>query len=112
MLDLKRPRREIACVSPTLAVRYSRPRSGLSAPTREKLGSDNAIVRSLTLIGGGPDDGRTRYSHALRAELYTFLRDEIHRHKPELTAALCMESQAIAQEVGVAGNIGKCNCIL
>lgn len=80
--------------------------------THEKLGNDNAIVKSLTLINDGPDDGRTRYSHELRAELYSFMRDTIRRYQPELTVALCMESRAIAEEVGVAENIGKCNCIL
>lgn len=80
--------------------------------TSEKLGSDNAIVRSLTLVSDGPDDGRTRYSHALRAELYAFVRDTIRRYQPKLTIALCMESHALTAEVGLAENIGKCNCIL
>ena len=80
--------------------------------THEKLGTDNAIVKSLTVLSDGPDDGRTRYSHALRADLYAFMRDTIRRYQPELTVALCMESHALATEVGLAGNIGKCNCIL
>lgn len=80
--------------------------------THEKLGTDNAIVKSLTVLSNGPDDGRTRYSHALRAELYTFMRDTIRRFQPGLTVALCMESRAIADEVGLSDNIGKCNCIL
>lgn len=80
--------------------------------THEKLGTDNAIVKSLTVLSNGPDDGRTRYTHALRAELYAFMRDTIRRYQPGLTVALCMESQAIAEEVGLAENIGKCNCIL
>ena len=80
--------------------------------THEKLGNDNAIVKSLALINDGPDDGRTRYSHAMRAELYGFMRDTIRRFQPDLTIALCMESRAIAEEVGVAENIGKCNCVL
>ena len=77
-----------------------------------RVGNDNAIVKSLTLINDGPDDGRTRYSHAMRAELYAFMRDTIRRFQPDLTIALCLESRAIAEEVGVAENIGKCNCIL
>lgn len=80
--------------------------------TNEKLGTDNVIVKSLTVLSDGPDDGRTRYSHALRAELYAFMRDTIRRFQPELTVALCMESHAIADEVGLSDNIGKCNCIL
>jgi spore photoproduct lyase len=80
--------------------------------THEKLGEDNAIVRSLTVIKNDPDDGRTRYSEALRRELYTVLRDTIRQYQPDLTIALCMESQQIAEDVGVAENIGKCNCIL
>jgi spore photoproduct lyase len=80
--------------------------------THEKLGNDNAIVKSLILVNDGPDDGRTRYSHELRTELYSFMRTTIRRFQPELTVALCMESHALAEEVGVAENIGKCNCIL
>ncbi|MFO0929039.1 MAG: radical SAM protein [Gemmataceae bacterium] len=80
--------------------------------TSEKLGSDNAIVRSLTVVSDSPDDGRARYSHALRAELYSFMRDTIRRYQPKLTIALCMESHALTDEVGLAENIGKCNCIL
>ena len=80
--------------------------------THEKLGAENAIVKSLTLVNDGPDDGRARYSHGLRAELYAFMRDTISRYQLGLTVALCMESLALAAEVGLAENIGKCNCIL
>lgn len=80
--------------------------------TEEKLGADNAIVKSLTVLNDGPDDGRRRYSHALRADLYAFMRDTIRRYQPDLTVALCMESHTLAKEVGIAGNIGKCNCVL
>jgi spore photoproduct lyase len=80
--------------------------------THEKLGDDNPLLKSLDIISNEPRDGRKRYSPELRTQLYSFMRDTIHRHQPGLTVSLCMESHGIAEEVGLAENIGKCNCIL
>ncbi len=77
-----------------------------------KLGKDNLISRSLTVLNNGPDDGRTRYPVELRRNIYRHLRDTIRRYQPELTWALCMEDVGLAADLGVSSNIGRCNCIL
>ncbi len=77
-----------------------------------KLGRDNLISRSLTVLDNAPDDGRTRYPLAVRAAIYEHLLQTIRCYQPELTCALCMEDVALARELGVADNIGRCNCIL
>jgi len=77
-----------------------------------KLGKDNLISRSLTVLDNPPGDGRTRYPVETRAAIYRHLLDTIRRHQPDLTCALCMEDVALARDLGLAGNIGRCNCIL
>jgi spore photoproduct lyase len=77
-----------------------------------KLGKDNLISRSLTVLDNPPGDGRTRYPIELRAAIYRHLRDTIRRFQPELPCALCMEDVALAHDLGLAENIGRCNCIL
>lgn len=77
-----------------------------------KLGKDNLISRSLTVLNNGPDDGRKRYSMEMRAAIYGHLLKTIRRVQPELTGALCMESVALARDLGVPDNVGHCNCIL
>jgi spore photoproduct lyase len=77
-----------------------------------KLGRDNLISRSLTVLDNSPEDGRTRYPLAVRAAIYGHLLQTIRRYQPDLTCALCMEDVALARELGVADNIGRCNCIL
>lgn len=78
-----------------------------------KLGSDNLISRSLTVLDNGPDDGRTRYPLQERAAIYRHLLGTIRRLRPEQTCALCMEDSALARELGLGDtNVGRCNCIL
>jgi len=77
-----------------------------------KLGKDNLISRSLTVLDNTPGDGRTRYPLEMRAGIYRHLRETIRRFQPDLTCALCMEDVALARDLGVAENIGRCNCIL
>lgn len=77
-----------------------------------KLGRDNLISGSLTVLDNSPDDGRTRYPLAVRAAIYGHLLQTVRRYQPELACALCMEDVALARDLGVADNIGRCNCIL
>lgn len=77
-----------------------------------KLGKDNLISRSLTVLDNSPGDGRTRYPVKMRAAIYRYLLGTIRRFQPELTCALCMEDVALARDLGLAENIGRCNCIL
>ena len=77
-----------------------------------KLGGDNLISRSLTVLNNSPHDGRTRYSHELRRAIYAHLLETIRRIQPELTCSLCMEDVALAETLGLSDNIGRCNCVL
>lgn len=77
-----------------------------------KLGKDNLISRSLTVIDNGPNDGRTRYPREQREVVYRHLLQTIRRLKPDQTCALCMEDVSMAQELALYPNTGRCNCIL
>ncbi len=77
-----------------------------------KLGEDNLISRSLTLLNNSPHDGRTRYSPELRRSIYAHLLETIRRYQPGLTCSLCMEDVSLAESLGLSGNIGRCNCVL
>lgn len=77
-----------------------------------KLGKDNLIFRSLTVLNNSPDDGRTRYPFEMRESIYRHLLQTIRRFQPDVKCALCMEDVALAKELGVPENIGRCNCIL
>lgn len=78
-----------------------------------KLGKDNLISRSLTVLDNSPRDGRTRYPVSMRAAIYRHLLDTIRRFQPKLTSALCMEDVSLARDLGLGdSNIGRCNCIL
>lgn len=77
-----------------------------------KLGKDNLISRSLTVIDNGPDDGRARYPRAQREAVYRHLLQTIRRYRLDQTCALCMEDVAMAQDLGLYPNTGRCNCIM
>jgi spore photoproduct lyase len=77
-----------------------------------KLGKDNLISRSLTVLDNSPNDGRVRYPREQRATVYRHLLQTIRRLRPEQTCALCMEDVSMAQELGLYPNTGRCNCIL
>lgn len=77
-----------------------------------KLGKDNLISRSLTVIDNGPADGRVRYSRGQREAVYRHLLQTIRRYQPDQTCALCMEDVSMAQDLGLYPNTGRCNCIL
>lgn len=80
--------------------------------TKRKLGEDNLISRSLEVLNNSPDDGRSRYSYKLRHTIYAHLLKTVRRYQPELTCALCMEDIALADKLGLSGNMGHCNCVL
>jgi DNA repair photolyase len=77
-----------------------------------KLGKDNLISRSLSVLNNGPDDGRTRYSVVMRRAIYSHLVSTARRYQPQLGCSLCMEDVALAHELGLGDGIGRCNCIL
>ena len=77
-----------------------------------KLGQDNLISRSLTMIDNGPNDGRIRYPREQRRVVYRHLLQTIRQYQPDQTCALCMEDVSMAEELGLYPNSGRCNCIL
>jgi len=76
-----------------------------------KMGRGNAISEQLdaTSIAG---DGRVRFPHGLRHEVYSTIIETAQRLCPELEIALCLEEQALWESTGLAGSIGRCNCRL
>ena len=79
---------------------------------QRKLGKDNLVVRSLSVLNNGPNDGRARFPRHLRREIYSHLLQTIRRCQPDLTCSLCMEDVSLARELGLAASIGRCNCVL
>jgi DNA repair photolyase len=77
-----------------------------------KLGKDNLISQSLTVLENGPDDGRIRYPRGQREAIYRHLLQTIRRYQPDQTCALCMEDVSLAQDLGLFPNTGRCTCIL
>jgi spore photoproduct lyase len=77
-----------------------------------KLGPGNLVSRSLFVLNNAPDDGRARYAFETRRAIYEHLLRTIRSIQPDLTCALCMEDNSLANSMGLAPNIGRCNCIL
>jgi len=76
-----------------------------------KLGRDNPISRSFE-AGGRAPDGRLRYPRDLRVEMYRVVIGAARRARPETELALCLEERPVWEAVGLAGSLGRCNCVL
>jgi spore photoproduct lyase len=74
-----------------------------------KLGPDNLVSRTLAAPSA---DGRMRYPQALRVQLYRRLIEVICGIRPDLAVSLCLEEREIFDTLGLAGAIGRCNCVL
>jgi len=74
-----------------------------------KMGRRNAISEQLdaTSIAG---DGRVRFPHGLRHEVYSTIIETARGVRPDLEIALCLEEQALWESTGLAASIGRCNC--
>lgn len=57
-------------------------------------------------------DGRARYPQLLRQEVYSAIVNAARRVCPEVELALCLEEHGLWQNLGLEGNIGRCNCVL
>jgi spore photoproduct lyase len=77
-----------------------------------KIGSDNPISNNIEPIWHKAGDGRARYSQTLRREVYSIIIKAARHLRPELELALCLEEQELWQNLGLEGNIGRCNCVL
>ena len=77
-----------------------------------KLGKENAVS---SLLDRGPtksDDGRLRFSHSTREEVYRYLVECIRRHRPDLEIGLCLEDELMFESLDLQESVGRCNCVL
>ncbi|HAI14189.1 MAG TPA: hypothetical protein DCM28_20965 [Phycisphaerales bacterium] len=77
-----------------------------------KLGKDNAISNDLQPADKVNDDGRSRYSHEQRVEIYRVMVQTIKRIQPKLQIGLCLEHTSVFEDLGMKQAIGQCNCLL
>jgi spore photoproduct lyase len=78
-----------------------------------KLGRQNVISQAITRrTEPKSSDGRLRYSPEQRIQLYGRLIEMIRAVEPSLDIGLCLEDAATFEALGLAGNIGRCNCVL
>jgi spore photoproduct lyase len=80
--------------------------------TQAKIGSSHAIATALGQYGAKSTDGRSRYPAAVRQRIYRHLTAVIRDIRPELCVGLCLEERAVFEAIGLAGAIGRCNCVL
>jgi spore photoproduct lyase len=76
-----------------------------------KIGTSNSISSNL---GGRKcsEDGRQRYPHNLRKEMYSCIINEVHSIRPDIDVALCLEDLSFRQDSNLSGQLGPCNCVL
>ena len=77
-----------------------------------KLGKENAVSSLLDRGPAKSDDGRLRFSHSTREEVYRYLVECIRRHRPDLEIGLCLEDEAMFASLDLPESIGRCNCVL
>lgn len=78
----------------------------------QKMGLNNAVSVHIEDTLQKTGDGRARYPRTLRREVYSIIIKAVRRLRPELELALCLEEQELWQNLGLEGNIGRCNCVL
>jgi spore photoproduct lyase len=77
-----------------------------------KLGKQNAISRLLDRGPAKSDDGRLRFSHSTRKEVYRHLVACVRRQRPDLEISLCLEDESMFVSLDLQEGIGRCNCVL
>lgn len=77
----------------------------------QKLGTNTVISRSIIGVDTALD-GRTRYPRSLRVRMYTHLARCAREIRSDVPLALCLEEQAVWDEVNTEVKLGRCNCIL
>jgi spore photoproduct lyase len=76
-----------------------------------KLGRRNPISQGIDekeSLG----DGRARYSSGLRLEMYSHIIKSARAIRSDIELALCLEDAAMWGKLGLANNLGRCNCVL
>jgi spore photoproduct lyase len=77
----------------------------------KKLGAANPVSDSMEPVHKD-GDGRARYGTDVRVKMYREIVDAARSVAPEVELALCLEERAVWEAVGLAGSIGRCNCVL
>lgn len=77
-----------------------------------KLGLNNAISDNIENTARKTGDGRARYSQELREKMYSTIIEAARQIRPELELALCLEETRLWKNLGLEGNLGRCNCAL
>jgi hypothetical protein len=77
----------------------------------QKIGRDNDVVRHLS-EGRHSEDGRYRFSEALRTSCYQFLIEQIRSRRPTMEISLCLEDLDTFSQMNMQASIGRCNCVL
>jgi len=77
-----------------------------------KLGRENAVSTLLERAPAKSDDGRLRFSHSTREEVYRYFVERIRRQRPGLEISLCLEGETMFAALDLTGSVGRCNCVL
>ena len=76
-----------------------------------KLGPRNLISRNMQK-NESSGDGRTRYPHMLRAQLYRHIIAAAREVRSDIPLALCLEELAVWKTLNLQDCLGRCNCVL
>jgi len=76
-----------------------------------KMGSRNLISEQLDSTSVA-EDGRIRFPRRLRQEVYSTIIQTVRGLRPEFEIALCLEERELWESTGLAGHMGRCNCVL
>ena len=76
-----------------------------------KLGRENVISSQLDRGPAKSDDGRLRFSHSTRENVYRYLIECVRQVRPHLEIGLCLEDEAMFTSLGLQESVGRCNCV-
>ena len=78
--------------------------------TDQKLGRENPI--SVQLDQSRMSDGRARFPHGLREEVYRHLLETIRQQDRDVEVGLCLEEPSMLDSLDMSESMGRCNCVL
>ncbi|MBN1643650.1 MAG: hypothetical protein JW856_02360 [Dehalococcoidales bacterium] len=78
----------------------------------KKMGTQNVVSEHIDHSIYKAEDGRERYPHSLRHEVYSFIIKSARSVRPDLDISLCLEEKALWESTGLTKNMGRCNCNL
>ena len=84
---------------------------GARSLLERKMGTNNSISANISGLKYSKD-GRERYPQSLRKEMYSCIAKETRKIRPDLDVALCLEELPFREYLGLASQLGRCNCVL